>query len=235
MRKVLCGIGAALLVAICAMPADAEHLCDPAGEDCREILLNLIRNETVGIDVAFWFMEDGRYAAELIRRAQAGVPIRVLIDTRANAAHPVDVTLVEQLRAAGIPLRQRTGAGILHWKMMLFAGQGQVEFSGANYSPDALVFTDPFHNYVDEAVMFSDEAATVHSFMQRYDDLWTNTTLYANYANVTGALQRRYPSFPISPELNFPPSVSYRDRAVAAHDPGGTRHQESARRGASDE
>jgi hypothetical protein len=199
------------------MPADAERLCDPAGEDCREILLNLIRNETVGIDVAFWFMEDGRYAAELIRRAQAGVPIRVLIDTRANAAHLLDVTLVEQLRAAGIPLRQRTGPGILHWKMMLFAGQGQVEFSGANYSPDALVFTDPFHNYVDEVVMFSDEAATVHSFMQRYDDLWTNTTSYANYANVTGALQRRYPSFPISPELNFPPSVSYRDRAVAAY------------------
>ena len=30
-------------------------------EDCRAILINYIRNETVGIDVAFWFMEDARY------------------------------------------------------------------------------------------------------------------------------------------------------------------------------
>jgi hypothetical protein len=198
-------------------PAQAERLCDPAGEDCRAILLNLIRNETVGIDVAFWFMEDARYSAELIRRAQAGVPVRVLIDPRANPAHPVNAQIVNDLSAAGIPMRQRTASGILHWKMMLFAGQQQVEFSGANYSPDALVYTQPYVNYVDEAIMFSDETATVHSFMQRYDDLWTDTTSYANYANVAGALRRNYPSYPISSELNFPPSVSYRDRAVAAY------------------
>jgi len=38
------------------------------------------------------------------------------------------------LAAAGIPMRMRksTAPGILHWKMMLFVGQSQVEFSGAN-------------------------------------------------------------------------------------------------------
>ena len=30
----------------------------------------------------------------------------------------------------------------MHWKMMLFAGQGIVEFSGANFSADAWVYTD---------------------------------------------------------------------------------------------
>jgi hypothetical protein len=219
MRKALCGIAAAVVcLAVTARPARAERLCDPAFEDCRAILLDLIRKETKGIDVAFWFMEDGRYTAELIRRAQAGVPVRVLVDPRANAGHPVNAQLLDQLRAAGIPMRQRTASGILHWKTMLFAGQQQVEFSGANYSPDALVFTDPYRNYVDEAVMFSDDPAIVHSFMQRYDDLWTNTSSYANYANVQGALTRRYASYPIAPELNFPPSVSYRSRAVAGYD-----------------
>ncbi|HEX6464976.1 MAG TPA: phospholipase D-like domain-containing protein, partial [Vicinamibacterales bacterium] len=38
----------------------------------------------------------------------------------------------------------------------------------------------------------------------------------SNYANV-GALSRRFPSYPIDPQMNFPPSVSYRDRAVAAY------------------
>ena len=219
MRKVLLGMAA---VAVCltatARPVHAEQLCDPAYQDCRAILINLIRNETVGIDVAFWFMEDARYSAELVKRAQAGVPVRILIDTRAFASHPIDQQIVAQLQSGGIPMRQRTASGILHWKMMLFAGQQQVEFSGANYSPDAMVYTDPYRNFIDEAVMFSDDPAIAHSFMQRYDDLWTDTASYANYANVSGALTRRYASYPIAPEMNFPPSVSYRNRAIAAYD-----------------
>jgi hypothetical protein len=218
MRKALLGTAVVMVcLAAAAPPARAEQLCDPAYQDCRAILLNLIHNETRGIDAAFWFMEDARYSAELIKRAQAGVPVRVLIDARAFAAHPADKQIVDQLQAAGIPMRQRTASGILHWKMMLFAGQQQVEFSGANYSPDAMVYTDPYRNYVDEAVLFSDEAATVHSFMQRFDDLWTDTASYANYANVQGALTRRYANYSIAPELNFPPLVSYRNRAVAAY------------------
>lgn len=218
MRKallgVLCAVGVSLLT---VQPARAERLCDPAGEDCREILLNLIKNERVGIDVAFWFMEDARYSAELIRRAQAGVPVRVIFDPAANAGHPVNAQIVEQLQNAGIPLRRRNASSILHWKMMLFAGQGQVEFSAANYSPDAFVAADAYRNYVDEAILFSDDVAIVRSFMQRFDDLWTDTKSYADYANITGTPKRHYLPYPISPELNFPPAESYRDRAVAAY------------------
>jgi phosphatidylserine/phosphatidylglycerophosphate/cardiolipin synthase-like enzyme len=218
MRKGLLGVLAVVGVSLLTVaPARADRLCDPAAEDCREGLLNLIRAEQTGIDVAFWFMEDTRYSTELIRRAQAGVPVRVIVDTSANAGHPINAQIIEQLRTAGIPLRRRSVSSILHWKMMLFAGQGQVEFSGANYSPDAFVPTDPYRNYVDEAVFFTADPALVHSFMQRFDDLWTDTTSYANYANITGALKRRYPSYPIAPELNFPPSVSYRTRAVSGY------------------
>jgi SAM-dependent methyltransferase len=53
-----------------------DRLCDPGEEDCRAILLNYIRTETVGIDVGFWFMEAARYPTELIRRFKAGVPVR---------------------------------------------------------------------------------------------------------------------------------------------------------------
>jgi hypothetical protein len=41
--------------------AAQERLCDPQFEDCRAPIIDLIRNERVGIDVAFWFMEDARY------------------------------------------------------------------------------------------------------------------------------------------------------------------------------
>ena len=201
-----------------AAPARAlDRLCDPANEDCRAILLNYIRNERVGIDVGFWFMEDARYTAELIRRFQAGVPVRVIMDLRANETNAFNPQRLAELRAAGIPMRHRTASsGIMHYKLMLFAGQSIVEFSGANFSADAWVFTGPvpYVNYVDESVYFTDNAAFVHSFMTKYDDLWTDTTAYANYANVPQPLARRYPSYAKDPQLNFPPLESYANRAV---------------------
>src|SRR5262245_44189571 len=200
----------AVLFAICGT-ARADQLCDPGFEDCRSVLINLIRAEPTAIDVAFWFMEDARYSAELVRKAQSGVPVRVLVDTRANAEHPVNAQVIAQLAAAGIPIRTKTGGPILHWKMMLFAGQGQVEFSGANYSPDALSPAVPFTNYVDEAIFFSSDPAIVQSFMRRFDDNWIDPALFTDYANVASRV-RRYPVFTIAPELNFPPEENYTTR-----------------------
>src|SRR5215831_14169065 len=123
-----------------AAPAAAETLCDPSWQDCRTPLLNLINNETVGIDVAFWFMQDTRYETAILNRWKAGVPVRVLVDPRANPTYPGNGQVIDDLANAGIPMRYRTASGILHWKTMIFAGQNTVEFDGANYSPTAFVY-----------------------------------------------------------------------------------------------
>jgi len=142
-----------------------DTLCDASFQDCRAPLIQLIRQENVRIDVAFWFMEDSRFSAEIIRRWQAGVPVRVIIDQRAFPAlggdHPVDAQIVQTLVNAGIPIRQRSlnNPYILHWKTMIFQGQNTVEFSGANYSPTAFVPQDPYRDYEDEAIYFTDDAS----------------------------------------------------------------------------
>ena len=202
-----------------------DRLCDPAREDCRAILLNYIRAETVGIDVGFWFMEDARYTTELIKRFNAGVPVRVIMDVRANASTPLNAYRLAELKNAGIPMRTRTASGIMHYKMMLFAGQSIVEFSGANFSADAWVYTGttPYTNYVDEAIYFTDRASFVHSFMTKYDDLWMNSTAYANYANVPATRTRNYPTYSKDPQLNFPPLQSYASRAVGRYNAESTR------------
>src|SRR3954447_13544376 len=163
-----------------AVPAPAacagvgECLCDSSYQDCRSPILQLINRETVGIDVSFWFMVDTRYSNALIKRWQAGVPIRVILDTHADA-YPGNKTLRDSLVAAGIPIRNYRGPGINHWKMMLFAGQGKVEFSAANfadgsYSPSPL--TSAYTNYVDEAIYFTNDQAIVNSFMTKFDSQW---------------------------------------------------------------
>src|SRR4026208_2639510 len=104
-----------------------ERLCDTAFEDCRAPLWQLIDAETVGIDVAFWFMQDSSYATKIVNRFKAGVPVRVLVDPRANPTYAGNAEVLEQLKAAGIPMRYKLNDGILHWKMMLFAGQNKLE------------------------------------------------------------------------------------------------------------
>jgi phosphatidylserine/phosphatidylglycerophosphate/cardiolipin synthase-like enzyme len=183
-------------------------------------LLDLIRNETVGIDVGFWFMEDTRYSAELIRRFQAGVPVRVVFDRRAFSQFGYDAARVpiERLMEAGIPLRHKPGGGgILHFKMMLFAGQNVVQFSAANYSGEAFVPDTPYVNYIDEAIYFTDDPEYVNSFKTRFDDVWTDTALFANHANVSAPLARHYPTYPISADLNFVPWQNFATRSVARY------------------
>src|SRR4051812_33711346 len=92
---------AAILVtaaAIC-VPSSAsalERFCDPAFEDCRTPVIDLIDRETVGIDVGFWFMEDARFSSALSRARARGVPVRVLMDTRANNDYPGNIFCLNQ-------------------------------------------------------------------------------------------------------------------------------------------
>ena len=196
----------------------ADHLCDPSFQNCRTPLLDLIHAETVGIDVAFWFMEDTRYSTALIERWKAGVPVRVIMDTRANKNYPTNAMILQQLTDAGIPMLEKTSTGIVHWKSLIFAGQNVVEFSGANFSPHAFVPTEPYVNYLDEVIYFTDDPAWVNSFKTKYDDVWISTSGFTPYANLTGTRTRRYPVFPIHAELNFVPFQNFATRSVPRYD-----------------
>ena len=212
-------IAVALVPWIVPSPLAAqERLCDTQFEDCRAPLLDLIRNETRGIDVAFWFMEDARYVSELIRRHSAGVPVRVLVDQRANASKRLNETILTMLRDGGIPMREKYVGDILHFKMMLFEGQNVVEFSKANYTSPAFVPIEPNVNFDDEAVFFTNDNDLTNSFRRRFDDLWVDAARYRNFANISGTPTRAYSFFPIHPSMNFPPLQDFAVRARSRYD-----------------
>jgi len=197
--------------------ASQQRLCDPTFEDCRADILTYIQQETVGIDMAFWMMTDARYSNALVAAYNRGVRIRLLMDPRCADAHEKCQPQNDQMQAAGLPMRKRVTSGILHWKMILFASQGQVEFAGANYAPFELTPDNPWINFTDEIVFYSNDPSIVHSFMRKFDDLWVSTTEFADYANITGPLERLYPTYSIDPQLNFPPDDSYRTRSTQAY------------------
>ena len=216
MNRALQSLTFAILLSVTTPLAAAaqERLCDTEFEDCRAPILNLIRNEQVGIDVAFWFMEDARYATELIKRFNAGLPIRIIVDQRANATKRLNAQTLATLSASGIPMREKfAGANILHFKMMLFQGQDMLEFSKANYADAEYVPISPT-NFNDEAVYFTNDDRLTNSFRRRFDDLWTDTIAYRDYANMTNPPVRQYPMYPIDPSMNFPPLEDFINRTV---------------------
>jgi len=205
-RTIHVALAIILLSLLSTSARSQDRLCDTAYEDCRTPLWSLIDHETVGIDVAFWFMQDSSYATKLINKFQQGVPVRVLVDPRANPTYAGNEDVLNMLKNAGIPMRYKLTDGILHWKLMLFVGQNKLEFSGANYSGNFFVPDAPYSNYFDEAIYFTDDQSLIQSFKTKYDDVWTNTTAYGDYGNINAPLKRNYPTFAIDPELNFPPS-----------------------------
>ena len=148
-------VGLALSPHSFAQAPTIERLCDSAFENCRDessttttTVLYWINHEppTGGIDVSFWFMTDQRYRAALIQAWNRGVPVRVLCDLRATSTG--NQSNIQALIDAGIPIRNKTSAGINHWKMMLYKGDlnppagypalpPRVHFTGANFANGA--------------------------------------------------------------------------------------------------
>jgi hypothetical protein len=218
---------ALLVFVLCGwvLPASAsERLCDASFEDCRAPLLKLIQQENVEIDVAFWFMDDPTIGNALIKKVHAGVKVRMLVDPRSEDAHSGNTALLQQFATLTppVPMRKRIATSILHWKMMLFAGQGVVEFSGANFSQSEMLPAKPYATYVDEAIFYTDYAAIVNSFRTMYDNWWMDTVNFTDYANTAGTtLTRSYGIYPIETEacasvpngcgMDFLPSSNSKD------------------------
>jgi hypothetical protein len=194
-----------------------ERLCDPALEDCRAVILNLINNEPLDgeIDLAYWYMSDFRYSNALINRFRQGVKVRILMDNRVGDNKPNNSPVLQQFVDSGIPMRNKQGTPILHWKLFIFHKQNVVSFSKANFSPESYTPTTPGSDWTDEAVYFSTDQKINDSFRTKYDDYWTSTSTFHNYANVTeNPLQRSYPVSPIVSWMNLPPGQDFANRVV---------------------
>ena len=221
MRRLL---SLSLLAALAPLTAPApaaalDRLCDVRYEDCRAPLLNLINSEPAGgaIDVAFWFMEDDRYRAALVAAKNRGVRVRVLVDPRANATKRLNEQILKALADGGIQMRYKVAQSwgdILHWKMMYFADSNVVQFSAANYSPASFVPLQPYSDYIDEVIYFTDDVRLTRSFNTKFENYWTDQTGFKDYANVSGPQPRYYPISPIDPALNFPPDQDYAVKAT---------------------
>ena len=215
----LLALVATLLLAVPV--ASGEELCDSTFQDCRAKLLAYINAEKIGIDIAFNLWEEPESTrpilSAVIARHRAGVRVRVIAEPRRNKTNPLNAAVLDQLKAAGIPIRSKAAGGIFHWKFFHFAGQQVVEFAATNFTPDYL---RPRVAYLDayvDPLYFVTDLAIVQSMASRYEDMWVDTVNFANLANVTTPV-RVYPIRPIHSTLSFVPLQNFLTRSRPYYD-----------------
>jgi hypothetical protein len=144
-----------------------------------------IKNETVRVDIAVWYLTQWEIRAALVNKFKSGVPVRVIgdrvsifeIDPRTRAQF-------EELAKAGIPIRLRYNPtsfpSIMHWKCGIFVGQGVVEFGSANWTPFELAPASAT-NYKDETALITDDDTLVNPFKTKFDEFWANTSQFRDW------------------------------------------------------
>ena len=141
------------------------------------------------------------------------------MDPRANAQYPANGPLSTSSSAAGIPMRKRIAGDICHWKLMIFAGQGVVEWSGANFSPTAFVPGDAVSELRGRGHLFLRAARpVVHDDVRQHLDEHEGVRQLRQRAADAGAelsdgADRSAAQFSAEGQLSGSPGPAHRPRA----------------------
>jgi hypothetical protein len=235
--RVLAAIALAVAATGGATPASAqERFYFPAYEDAKSVLIQKINAETVRLDIATWYLTDREITLAIVKRFNAGVPVRVLGDR--VSIFEIDQNTrneYEYLASNGVPIRLRYHPTwfpfIMHWKAGIFVGQNTVEFGSSNWTTFELA---PWSstNFKDETVLFTDDSSIVNAFKTKFDQMWVDIADFLDWADVyqretgtpwTGPAMtynrnRLEPDYPIPPDLVFAQGSELTNRMTAEID-----------------
>ena len=179
-------LGIAAFLSLGSFEAAAqESLFFPVRDDIKTRIVNYIKNETVRVDVAAWYLTQSEIVTALVNKFKSNVPVRVIGDrVSIFEIDPNTRKQFERLANAGVPIRLRYNPtsfpSIMHWKCGIFVGQGVVEFGSANWTPFELKPASAT-NYKDEAVAITDDDALVNPFKTQFELFWANTSQFLDW------------------------------------------------------
>ncbi len=211
-------VSSILVVMVLSNPpaAAADEYCEAAATDCRARLLAYINRETVRLDIGTEEITDTVIADAIIARFRARVPVRLIVEPRRSSVEPANAVVLNKLKAAGLPMRYKAAGDIVHWKMMVFAGQNTVEFGAAQLTRSYLIPVQPYVNFTQDPLFFSTDTTIVNSFERKFDDAWVDAG-FANFGNSIG-VGRASPYYSIDSSLNFVPAQNFATRSKPRYD-----------------
>jgi regulation of enolase protein 1 (concanavalin A-like superfamily) len=125
--------------------------------------------EQVRIDTVMYKITEPQHAEGLIRAAQRGVPVRLIVEGERyrNTANIWQAYYVDRLYMAGVQIRDRAHEGFLHQKSTLLYGQAMTIFGSSNWTIESNG-SQYEHNY------FTGKAWFFQWFKDNFERKWTN-------------------------------------------------------------
>jgi hypothetical protein len=141
------------------------------GPDFNNRIVQEINNDNTRVDVLAYRMEVDNITNAIIAKFQAGVPVRVIVDTAqyTNIIWPeywLTHANIDKLWAAGVPIRQNNHQGVMHMKTIVtstYATNGSSNF-GPNWERD--------HNYF---VSKATKPTIYQAIADRVDTMWNDS------------------------------------------------------------
>jgi phosphatidylserine/phosphatidylglycerophosphate/cardiolipin synthase-like enzyme len=157
-------------------PNGLRRLCFSPQEDCVQVLLGYLREETGAVDVAIYHLYDRRISDVLIQKHRAGQRVRVIGDRHAYNAKPQHKREMDYLASNGVPVQTNRHNGIIHHKVMLLHGQGIVLNGSMNFTSLASrkILVNGQVQWNEETAFFTDERQVFARFAERFERMWTN-------------------------------------------------------------
>ncbi len=148
------------------------------GTDFNNRLTQEITNESSLVELIVYRLEVDNITQALLSKHQAGVNVRVIVDPAqyTNNAWPeywLTHANVDKLYAAGVPMLQRTHAGVTHMKTLVtssYATNASSNFS-ANWQRD--------HDYFVSAAT---KPSVYQAFVNQFQAMWSDTTNFGPFA-----------------------------------------------------
>jgi hypothetical protein len=144
------------------------------GPDFNNRLLQEINKENSKIDIVVYRLEVASLADALLQKFRAGVPVRIMIDPAQYTDNDwpeywLTHANIDKLFAAGVPIRQRTHAGVTHMKTLITSTYATN--ASSNFSPN----WQRDHDYFVSAAT---KPAIYQAFVSEFQRIWADTTNY---------------------------------------------------------
>jgi phosphatidylserine/phosphatidylglycerophosphate/cardiolipin synthase-like enzyme len=158
-------------------PTDVPGMVWGQGPELVSRMVAEINSESQRIDLVSYRLTVPEITDALIRRHQAGVPVRVFIEQTQyrNIGYPeywLVGAMADRLWAAGVPIKQRAHQGLTHMKSLVTSQMGM--FGSSNFTR----YWQRDHNYF---VAANAKPAIYFALRDRIDAMWNDTVNYAQF------------------------------------------------------
>jgi len=144
-----------------------QTICFSPGNDCDVPLIAVLDSATKTLDIAIYSLNRIPIVDGILRAKARGVKVRMIVDV-SQTGQPKEMVQLLRLKAANIPIKRDSHAGIMHLKLIVA--------DSSTFSIGSFNFTDPAVQINDENIFVWTCPRNAVIYTKHFNELWDSVT-----------------------------------------------------------